>query len=143
MPRYVPCILLCVALHWASTGCAPTSLGPTTPSGYRYTLSVADPYLWINAPTLSGTLPRSTAVIVRVQNAQGQPVDGVPVEFQVEPSWVENASITPQRALTQDGSARAIFVPQTTGAARITVHVENVARETTIVVQTYSPPQGR
>lgn len=140
MPRYVPCILLCLALICGSIGCAPKLLGPTTPSGYHYTLSVSDPYLWINAP---GTLPRSTAVIVRVQNAQGQPVDGVPVEFQIDPSWVQNASITPPRALTQDGSARAIFVPQTTGAARITVHVENIAHETTIVVQSYSPPQGR
>lgn len=140
MPRYVPCILLCIVLSCGSIGCAPKLVGPTTPSGYRYTLSVSDPYLWINAP---GTLPRSTAVIVRVQNAQGQPVDGVPVEFQIEPSWVQSASITPPRALTQDGSARAIFVPQTTGAARITVHVENVAHATTLVVQTYSPPQSR
>lgn len=143
MPRYVPCILLCVVLHWTSTGCAPKLLGPTTPSGYRYTLSVADSYLWINAPTLSPNLPRSTEVIVRVQNAAGQPVDGVPVEFQVEPSWVENVSVTPQSALTQDGSARARIQPWIPGALRLTVRVENIAQQTTIVVQSYSPPQGR
>jgi hypothetical protein len=140
MCRDVPCLLLCMALSCGSLGCAPKLLGPTTPSGYRYTLSVSDLYLWINAP---GTRPRSTAVIVRVQNAQGQPVDGVPVEFQVAPSWVENASLTPQRAVTHDGSARAIFVPQTTGAVHLTARVENIAHETTIVVQSYSPPQGR
>ena len=140
MLRYVPCLLLCMALSCGSLGCAPKVLGPTTPSDYRYTLSVSDPYLWINAP---GVLPRSTAVIVRVQNAQGHPVDSVPVEFQVAPSWVEHASITPQRALTHGGSARAIFVPRTTGAVRLTARVENIAHETTIVVRSYSPPQGR
>ena len=143
MPRYVPYILLCVVLHWASTGCAPKLLGPTTPSGYFYTLSVADSHLWFNAPRLGGTLPRSTEVIVRVQNAAGQPVDGVPVEFQVAPSWVDSVSITPESALTQDGIARTRIQPWISGALRLTTRVEDIAQETTIVVQSYSPPQSR
>lgn len=135
MPRYVPCILICMALSCGSLGCAPKWVGPTTPSGYRYTLTVSDPLLWISASIFNSPLPGSTAVTVRVQNAQGQPVDGVPVELQIDPSWVENASLTPQRPLTHDGSARALFTPRTTGAVRLTARVENVAEETTIVVR--------
>lgn len=141
MPRYVPCILICMALSCGSLGCAPKWSGPT-PSGYRYTLSVSDPLLWISSSIFNSPLPGSTAVTVRVQNAQGQPVEGVPVEFQVEPSWVEHASLTPQRAVTHDGSAQALFTPRTIGAVRITTRVENVAEETTIVVQSGPVPRG-
>jgi hypothetical protein len=143
MLRYVPYILLCVMLHWASTGCAPKLLGPTTPSGYFYTLSVADSRLWFNAMRLAGNLPHNTEVIVRVQNAAGQLVDGVPVEFQVAPSWVDSVSITPEIALTKGGIARTRVQPLTSGALRLTTRVEDITQESIIVVQSYSPPQSR
>lgn len=92
---------------------------------------------------LAGNLPHNTEVIVRVQNAAGQPVDGVPVEFQVAPSWVDSVSITPEIALTKDGIARTRVQPLTSGALRLTARVEDITQESIIVVQSYSPPQSR
>ena len=53
------------------------------------------------------TSPTSAELIVRVQNTQGQPVDGIPVEFQVAPEG--SASVSPQRALTNGGTVLVNF----------------------------------
>ena len=56
--------------------CAPPCVGPTA-AGYVFTL---------NVPTASIFRGDAAELLVSVRNAQGQPVDGVPVFFQVEPT---------------------------------------------------------
>jgi hypothetical protein len=71
---------------------------------------------------------------VRVQDAQGRSVDGVTVIFAVEPAWEQRVFLTPERAITRDGMARAVLEPQTTGALRVMVHVENLTQQVSINV---------
>jgi hypothetical protein len=134
MRHYVHITLLCLALVWGSMACAPAKLvGPTTPGGYFFSLRVSDTELFL---ILSGfsyeRLPRQAEVIVQVQNAQGQPVDGVPVEFAVAGRQI--AEVAPPRVLTQHGQARAVLTPSTTGAARVVAGVEGMQREVRFAV---------
>jgi hypothetical protein len=89
----------------------------------------------VQAPDIkTGQLPASVEVTVRVQDAQGRPVDGVPVEFQMEPAWASSASVSPQRAMTTSGTARAVFQTERAGSARVQVRVENTTQEAMITV---------
>jgi hypothetical protein len=142
MLHYVPITLLCLALVWGSMACAPAKLvGPTTPSGYFFSLRVSDTQLFL---TLQGSsfehLPRQAEVIAQVQNAQGQPVDGVPVEFAV--AGMQIAAVTPARMLTHSGQAYAVLTPSTTGTARVVARVEGMQQEVRIAVTSgpSSPP---
>ncbi len=111
MPRHVRVMLLCLVLACGSMACAPKLVGPTVPSGYFFSLWVSDPDIWLLLPgdILEEQYPSFAEVTVQVQDAQGQPVDGVPVEFQVEPAWVQDASVTPQSVITRGGVAQAVF----------------------------------
>jgi hypothetical protein len=142
MPHYMHITLLCLALIWGSMACAPAKrLGPTTPSGYFFSLRVSDTELFL---ILSGFsyehLPREAEVIVQVQNAQGQPVDDVPVEFAV--AGMQIAAVTPPRVLTHSGQARAVVTPSTTGVARVVARVEGMQQAVRIAVTSgpSSPP---
>ncbi len=105
--RHVRVMLLCLVLAYGSVACAPKLVGPTVSSGYFFSLWVSDPEIWLllEGSSLEEYFPRVAELTVRVQNAQGQPVDGVPVMFQVEPDWVQDASVIPQSAITRDGVA--------------------------------------
>ncbi|MEE8304363.1 MAG: Ig-like domain-containing protein [Candidatus Tectomicrobia bacterium] len=111
MPRHVRVMLLCLVRACGSMACAPKLIGPTIPSGYFFSLWVSDPEIWLllEGSSLEEHFPRVAELTVRVQNAQGQPVDGVPVTFQVEPAWIQDASVIPQRAITRGGVAQAVF----------------------------------
>jgi hypothetical protein len=119
--------LLCLVLACSSMSCTPKLLGPTA-SGRYFFLLVGDPSI---------NLARVSELFVHVRNAQGQPLDGVPVTFEVEPAWAQSATIVPQQALTQGGIARAIFQARTTGSARVIVRVDNLAQEGRISISAY------
>jgi hypothetical protein len=144
MIRYVARMFLCVTLTCGSMACTPTLVGPTGPSKYFFSLVVLSNqiFLVVNPMSTPGSLPDATHVFVRVQNAQEQPVDGVPVEFQVEPNWTQNASLTPQRVVTRGGAASALFRATTTGKVRIMVRVEDMTQETSIAVSPQPSPPG-
>jgi hypothetical protein len=137
-------IFLCLALVVTGIACAPKLLGPTGPSGYFFSLSVSTSNIWLAPAGLipSERLPTFAELSVQVRDAQGQPVDGVPVEFQVEPAWTNSASLEPSRTITRGGVAQTIFRAQTTGAVRIIARVEDTVRETRIAVSVWSPPTG-
>jgi hypothetical protein len=123
-------VLLCLVLACSSMSCAPKLVGPTA-SGQYFFLRV-DPSI---------NLARVSELFVHVQNAQGQPLDGVPVTFELEPKWAQRATISPQQALTRGGTARAIFQARTTGSARVIVRVDNATAEARINISSYpSPP---
>ena len=124
--------LLGLGLACGITACAPKLVGPTSPSGYFFTLQVADPVILLR--------PYNTAteVSVRVQDARGQLVDGVPVIFEVEPGWAQPASVSPSQVTTRGGMARTVFTARLTGIVHVTARVDNTTAQATITVQ--SPP---
>jgi hypothetical protein len=115
---------LCLVLLLGGFGCAPKLIGPTNPSGYRFA---------VIAPA-SILARESDEIVVHVQDAQGQKVDGVSVSFQVDPSWAGNASVTPTRTITRGGEAHTTFWAGIVGIVPIQVQVENTQHQLTIAV---------
>jgi hypothetical protein len=108
--------------------------------GYRVSLHVSDPLIWLGP---SGpNFPQAAEVVIRVRDAQGQPVDGIPVMFAAEPSWTQNVSFTPTEARTRNGEARTIFQANTTGVVHIMARVDNVTRAATITIESRPSPVG-
>src|SRR6266850_4338269 len=142
MVRYVPTLGFCCILLWVSTACAPRHNEPEALSehGYKIALHVSDTLIFLGASGLS--LPLASEIVVRVRDAQGQPVDGLPVVFSAEPSWTQNVSFTPAEACTRHGQARTIFEVNTTGVVHITARVGNITREARITIQSRPSPVG-
>ena len=125
-------LFLCVVLLVSITACALPRTGPTVPSGYFFTLLIP--------PTVFQN--ERADIIVRVYDAQGNPVDGVAVAFQVEPEWATQASFTPSRLLTQKGTANAIFQADIIGRVGITAQVEQTTQTAKIYVTVRGTPRG-
>ena len=142
MIRSVPTLCLCCMLLWVSTACAPMHTESTVLSehGYRVSLHVSEPLIYLGPGR--PTLPQAAVLVVRVRDAQGQPVDGIAVRFSVEPSWTQNASLTPAETLTRNGEARASFQANTIGVVHVMAQVDNVTREATITIDTTPSPAG-
>jgi hypothetical protein len=87
-------------------------------------------------------LPQASEVVVRVPDAQDQPVDGLPVVFSAEPSWTQNVSFAPAEARTRHGEARTTFEANTTGVVHIMAHVDHVMREARMTIQSRPSPVG-
>ena len=131
--------LLCLVLAGTGTACAPKFIGPTTASGYLFTLESSTPTIWLGVPnSLAGAYPTRAAVVVHVRDGQGRPVDDAPVAFEVEPIWAQSVVLSPPQTVTRNGVARTIFSqPQTIGLVRITARVDNTTARTAIVVESY------
>ena len=125
-------LFLSVALLVSSTACAPPRVGPTVPSGHFFTLFI---------PSTVFQNERAD-IIVRVYDAQGNPVDGVAVAFQVDPEWATKALFTPSRLLTQKGTAQAIFQADIIGRVGITAQVEQTPQTAKIYVTVRGTPRG-
>lgn len=123
---------LCLAVMLAGFGCAPKFVGPTDPSGYRF--AVLSP---VTIPT-----GKSAAIVVRVQDAQGQKVDDVPVSFQLAPSRAHGSSVTPTRTVTRGGRAQTTFRAGIIGPVPVRVQVENTQHELIILVDVRGEPPG-
>jgi hypothetical protein len=123
----VACVASLIGLLGSANPAQPVLLGrvPTLSSArYRVTLEAPQTiFQWQDA-----------AVVVRVQNARGLPVDGLLVAFQVDPPWARYASIRPARARTQGGRVRAIVRADLVGQVRITVRVGALTKQATITV---------
>lgn len=131
--------LCCLVLAGASPACASQLRGPTTPSGYFFTLQLSNPTVVVGVYGLTAErYPTGSEVIVRVQDGQGRPVDGVVVAFELEPPWAQSAVLSPLQTVTHGGVARATFsAPQATGRVRITARVDHTTARTAIVVESY------
>lgn len=134
--RFLTISLLGLALMGGGMACAPTFIGPTAPSGYQFSLQAYPSQIWLpnQLYTYRQRFPSRATLTVEVQTAQGQPVDGVPVVFSLPSDWSPHASITPQRAITRNGKAQAVFQATTTGAVKVTAHVENKTQEAFIAI---------
>ena len=125
--------LLGLGLACGITACAPKLVGPTNASGYFFSLQGSDLPLDLR-PTGA-----ETEVIVRVQDARGQPVDGVPVIFEVEPGWAQHASVSPSQVTTRGGMARTVFTARLTGIVHVTARVDHTTAQAQIIVQSPKP----
>ena len=140
MARRIALVLLSLVLALAVTACAPKLVGPTAGSGYVFSLQVSEAIIWVGQidSARAAQFPQVAELIVHVQDAQGRPVDGVPVTFEVEPGWARSASIAPSQTTTRGGIARAIFSePQTSGVVRVIAHVDNTTAQARLTVQRY------
>jgi len=142
MAQHMALVSMCLILLLGGTACAPKLVGPTPGAGYRFSLEVSEPIIWMGAGIFGGPeLPRASALIVRVQDAQGRPVDGVPVTFEVEPGWARSLSLEPSQTSTRGGIAQAILSePQTTGVVHVLARVDNVTVQSRLTVQRYVVP---
>jgi hypothetical protein len=115
-------------------------VGPTPGSGYSFSLEISNPIIWMGTSLIGGgpQFPQVAELIVRVQDAQGRPVDGVPVTFEVEPEWARSISLAPSQTSTRGGIARAtLSEPQTIGLVRVMARVDNVTTQATLTVDRY------
>jgi hypothetical protein len=142
MVRRMTLVLVCLVLGLGGTACAPKLVGPTPDSGYIFSLQVADPLVWLGPvePALAEQYPQATELIVRVQDTQGRPVDGVPVTFELEPEWAGSATLSPSHTRTYGGIARAVFsAPRTIGVVRVMAHVDTMTARARLTVMNYEP----
>jgi hypothetical protein len=142
MVRRISLVLLCLVLGLGSVACAPKLVGPTPGSGYIFSLQVSEPLIWLGNVDLAVArrFPQATELIVPVQDAQGRPVDGVPVTFELEPGWVGSATISPSQTRTYGGIARALFSePRTIGVVWVMAHVDNTTARARLTVINYEP----
>jgi hypothetical protein len=117
--------------------CTSKSVAPSVPTahGYTFSLHTSDTNLWLGTQGLSDSRPGSAELIVEVRDTQGHRVEGVPVAFRVDPSWVQSATLMPQNTLTHDGIAHAVFKPSTTGVVLVMAQVNGETQVTHITVE--------
>jgi len=111
------------------SGCRPTVLGPTQPSGYRVLLPEASQALRLHPLVLT----------VHVMDANGSPVDDVPVHFRVPQTWTAVADVTPPIVNTQQGQASATFRAHTAGQMAVEITVEDRTDTVSITVLGQTP----
>jgi hypothetical protein len=143
MARHMALVSMCLVLLLGGTACAPKLVGPTPGAGYSFSLELSDPIIWMGPGVFigGGEFPRAAEVIVRVQDAQGRPVDGVSVTFEVEPGWARSISLAPSQTSTRGGLARAILSEsKTTGVVHVMARVDNVTAQARLTVQRYVMP---
>ena len=141
MARRTALVLMCLGLAWGGMACAPQLVGPTPGAGYRFSLEVSDPVIWIGQGPFpsNGAFPHAATVIVRVQDAQERPVDDVPVTFEVEPGWARSITLALSHTSTRGGIARAmVYAPQTTGVVHVMARVDTLTAQAKLTVQRYA-----
>jgi hypothetical protein len=69
-----------------------------------------------------------------VRDSQGQPVNGVPVTFQVPPDWRQNARVVPNQVTTTNGTANASFDANMPGVVMVTAQAGNTTQTARITV---------
>jgi hypothetical protein len=143
MARRMVLVVMGLVLALQVSACAPKLVGPTAGSGYVFSLQVSEAIIWVGQvdSAVAAQFPQVAEVSVRVQDARGRVVDGVPVTFELEPEWVGSAVLAPSQATTRGGIARAVFSePQTSGVVRLMARVDNTTAQAGLTIQPY---QGR
>ena len=146
MARRLALVLMGLVLALGGPACAPKLVGPTAGSGYVFSLQTYPTIIWVGVMDLTAAAryPQAAEVIVRVQDAQGRAVDGVPVTFELEPGWASSATLAPSQTTTRGGIARAVFSePKTSGVVRVMARVDNTTAQTRLTVQTYQGPSSQ
>jgi hypothetical protein len=116
---------------------------PLTASGYQIKLRVEPSQeRWLTPP--NSQLPKDyhdfSVIFVEVTDAQGRLVDGLPVTFRLPSDWESYASLSQPQTVTQNGVARVVLDPLTTGIIRVMTQVDDATREAVFLVQSRSGP---
>jgi hypothetical protein len=146
MARCPSLVLIGLFMVLGGSACAPKLVGPTAGSGYVFALQTYPTVIWVGVLDLTAAAryPQAAEVIVRVQDAQGRAVDGVPVTFELEPEWARSATLVPSQTTTRGGIARAVFSgPKTSGVVRVMARVDNTTAQTRLTVETYQTPPSQ
>ncbi len=126
-PRLVSIRIVAVLLLgsiFAGHGCGPTISRPTTPSNYR-----------VHVPAASQTrLGQALALTVRVTDANGIPVEDVPVHFHLPATWTTVAEVTPPTVMTRHGQATATFRARRADRMTVRIGVEDFSALVDVVV---------
>jgi hypothetical protein len=77
---------------------------------------------------------QSVEIVLQVRNGQGEPLDGVPVAFQVDPTWSWEASVFPSRTMTQQGIARVQFRADRIGVVDVMAGVGPITKRAAVGV---------
>jgi hypothetical protein len=135
MGRSMPTVCLCLLLLGGTIACALKrgTASALSERGYRVALQVSDPIIFFGLP--DARYPQTAEVVVRVRDAQDQPIEGLPVLFSVAPSWTPYASLTPAEVRTRNGEARAVFAAKTTGVVPVMARIDNVTLAAAITVE--------
>ena len=134
--------MMALLLSLLSTACTLTSSTPpqVTPQGYRVSLHIEPERIWFGGQTI--TTPNVYLgfgeMVVQVRDAQGKAVDMAPVTFETEPGWTNSATVRPKRAWTRDGVARAIFIPNTSGYAKVTAQIDQTRLNAAFTIEPIS-----
>lgn len=144
MTRYGRVVILGLILAWGCIACAPKVAGPTPNNGYFVSLRIPEPIIYPRRGGASSSrqITRKSELIVLVKDAQGQPVDGVPVEFELAPDWAQDASITPPRADTRGGAVHAILESDDIGLVYFNVRVDGLPQKAFVTVQNRATGTG-
>jgi len=105
--------MLLLSLRLGVVVATPTSMAQSTEEDYKVT--ILTPH--------STVLGQDQEIVVRVRTLQGEPAQGVPVRFQLDPQWHGDAKIMPAETTTQDGIARARVRADLIGHVGVTVRV--------------------
>jgi hypothetical protein len=146
MVRRMALVLIGLVLVVRGAASTPELVGPTAGGGYVFSLQVSEATIWLGVmdATAAARFPQAAEVIVRVQDAQGRVVDGVPVTFELEPEWARSAVLVPSQTTTRGGIARAVFSePTTTGVVRVMARVDNTTAQTRFTVRRYKTPSAK
>jgi len=85
---------------------------------------------------------QSAELVAVVKDSQGQPVNGMPVEFRVAPGWENNVTLSPQSITTQNGEARIVFQSDMTGVVDMTARAGDTTATTHITVSGAGSKRG-
>jgi hypothetical protein len=144
MVRRLTLVLVCFGLVLGDVACTLKRVGPTAGAGYVFSVQVSDAIVWLGpvpAAVAAARFPQVAEVLVEVEDAQGRPVEDVPVTFALEPGWARSASLAPSETRTQGGKARSrFFEPRTSGVVRILVQVDGTPAQVTLTVRSYQEP---
>ncbi len=115
-------------------GLALVLVGLLSVLGWASTARAADDYsVSLQTPDLIRQFEDVELTAV-VKDSQGQPVNGIPVTFQVAPDWQQDTTLVPIRTLTHDGIANTVFQADMPGVVRVTVQAGNTSQTTHITV---------
>ncbi len=131
--RRLQLTMLCAVLAWGSIAYA-RYLGPTAHGHYFHASALPSEIfltgdLIADDPEQAELYPDAATLIVHVRDANRQPVDGMPVTFQLGPKCQGVGQLSAPRAVTRHGAASVTFTGTTTIACRIAIRVDNVTQE--------------
>lgn len=132
--RRVTLMLLCGVGLWSSAAVA-RYLGPAA-QGYAFHASALPSEIFLPGDLASPEEFLTTAtLIVHVRDVNREPMEGVPVTFQLGSQCQGVVTLSAQRAVTLHGQASVtLTAASSTGTCRVAVRVDNVTQELWISV---------